>query len=352
MSRARRRIAGAIAALAVIGAVVAGCGSSSSARTGTSATAPATVSVALDWVPNTNHTGIYVAKALGYYRQAGINVQILPYGTTAPETLVASGKADFGISYEAGTIFARAAGEDDVAVFAILQHDALQIGIRANNTAINSPKDLDGKIYAGFGTPDEGPTLRYVIRRAGGTGKFTTVDLNTSAYDAVWNGQADFTLSYMTWEAIQGALAGKPFKPGFALSQLGLPDNYSTLMISSNHYLAAHPDVARRFLAATQRGYAYAAAHPLQAAKILVAADPNGLGSQTTLVDDSATLLAHSYYLDPAGVAGPETTAEWAGYGNLLFDAGALTDANGNRITTRPDWSTYYTNAYLPPGSK
>jgi ABC-type nitrate/sulfonate/bicarbonate transport system substrate-binding protein len=348
---ARRRIVAAIAALALVGGVAAGCGSSSSPHTA-GTTAPATVSVALDWVPNTNHTGIYVARALGFYRQAGINVQVLPYGTTAPETLVASNKADFGISYEAGTIFARAAGEDDVAVFAILQHDALQIGIRASNRAINSPKDLDGKTYAGFGTPDEGPTLRYVIRRAGGTGKFTTVDLNTSAYDAVWNGQADFTLSYMTWEAIQGALAGKPFKPGFALSQLGLPDNYSTLMISSNQYLAAHPDVARRFLAATQRGYEYAAAHPQQAAAILIAADPNGLGSQTKLVDESAALLARSYYLDPAGVAGPETTAEWAGYGNLLFDAGALTDANGNRITTRPDWSTYFTNAYLPAGSK
>ena len=345
--RRRARLLAAVAALALVGATAAGCGSSAS-----NPAAAANVSVALDWVPNTNHTGIYVAKALGYYRQDGVNVQILPYGTTAPETLVASDKADFGISYEAGMIFARAAGEDDVAVFAILQHDALQVGVRASNIAITTPKDLDGKTYAGFGTPDEGPTLKYVIRRAGGTGKFTTVDLNTSAYDAVWNGQADFTLSYMTWEAIQGQLAGKPFKPGFALTQLGLPDNYSTLIISSNHYLAVHPDVARRFLAATQRGYEYAAAHPIQAAKILIAADPNGLGSQQTLVTESAQLLARSYYLDAAGVAGPQTTAEWSGYGNLLFDAGALTDSNGSHVTTRPDWSTYYTNAYLPTGSK
>ena len=198
----------AIAAVAAVAAAVAGCGGSSggaASTTGSAAStspAPATVTVALDWVPNTNHTGIYVAKALGFYRTAGINVHILPYGTTAPETLVAAGKADFGISYEAGTIFARAAGEDVVSVFAILQHDALQVGVRATNPAINSPKDLDGKTYAGFGTPDEGPTLKYVIRRDGGTGSFTTVDLNTSAYDAVWTGKADFTLSYMTWEAI------------------------------------------------------------------------------------------------------------------------------------------------------
>ena len=344
----RGRAVGVILALVVLALAAAGCGSSSSA----SSNAPAGVSVALDWVPNTNHTGIYVARALGYYRQEGINVQILPYGTTAPETLVATGKANFGISYQAGTTFARAAGEDVVSVFAILQHDALEIGIRQNNTAINTPKDLDGKIYAGFGTPDEKPTLVYVIKRAGGTGKFTTVDLNTSAYEAVWSGQADFTLSYMTWEAIEGQLAGEPFKPGFALSQLGLPDNYSTLLISSNAYLNAHPAIARRFLAATQRGYEYAAAHPAAAAKILIAADPTGLGTQTKLVTESAELLARSYYLDAAGYAGPQTEAEWSGYGNLMLDAGALTNANGTRITTPPDWSTYFTNAYLPAGSK
>jgi ABC-type nitrate/sulfonate/bicarbonate transport system substrate-binding protein len=340
------------AAAAVCALILAGCGGSSTTGSTTAATVtPATVTVALDWVPNTNHTGIYVAKALGYFRQAGINVRILPYGTTPPETLVAAGQSNFGISYEAGTIFARAAGEDVTSVFAILQHDALQIGIRANNTAIKTPKNLDGRTYAGFGTPDEGPTLAYVIRRAGGTGKFRTVVLNTSAYDAVWTGQADFTLSYMTWEAIEGRLAGKPFKQGFSLTQLGLPDNYSTLIISSNTYLKAHPDVARRFLAASQQGYQYAAAHPGAAARILIQADPNGLGSQAALVTRSAALLARSYYLDANGHAGPQTTSEWSGYGDLLYRAGALTDANGARLTHAPDWSTFYTNAYLPSGT-
>jgi ABC-type nitrate/sulfonate/bicarbonate transport system substrate-binding protein len=352
--RLRLRVAAAAAVIAA-GAVLCltACGGSGgTATTATGAATPASVSLALDWVPNTNHTGIYVARALGYYRRAGITVHILPYGTTAPETLVAAGKADFGISYEAGTIFARAAGEDVVSVFAILQHDALQVGVRANDAAISTAKDLDGKTYAGFGTPDEGPTLKYVIRKNGGTGRFRTVDLNTSAYDAVWSGQADFTLSYMTWEAIQGRLAGKPFKPGFGLTQLGLPDNYSTLIISNNGWLTSHPDVARRFLAATQKGYAYAAAHPAAAAKMLIAADPNGLGSQTRLVNESARLLASDYYLNAAGVPGPQTTSEWSGYGNLLYDAGALTDANGGRVSTRPDWSTYFTNDYLPAAGR
>ena len=61
------------------------------------------VTVALDWTPNTNHTGIYVAQKLGDYAAAGIDVKILPYAITAPETLVSHHKADFGFSYSAGT---------------------------------------------------------------------------------------------------------------------------------------------------------------------------------------------------------------------------------------------------------
>ena len=117
------------------------------------------MSVALDWTPNTNHTGIYVAQKLGYYTAAGIDLKILPYASTAPETLVSHGKADFGFSYSAGVAFARAAGADVTSVFAVLQHTALEIGVRADRTDIKTPKDLDGKTYAGFGTPDEKPLL-------------------------------------------------------------------------------------------------------------------------------------------------------------------------------------------------
>jgi len=141
----------------------------------TAATVPAhaqaardSVSIALDWTPNTNHTGIYVAQKLGWYRAAGIDVKILPYASTAPETLVSHGKADFGFSYSAGVAFARGAGADVTSVFAVLQHTALEIGYRADRTDIKTPKDLDGKTYAGFGTPDEKPLLQTVIRNAGG----------------------------------------------------------------------------------------------------------------------------------------------------------------------------------------
>ena len=56
-----------------------------------------TVRIALDWTPNTNHTGLYVAQQLGWFADAGLDVQFLPYNETSPDTLVSSGAAEFGI---------------------------------------------------------------------------------------------------------------------------------------------------------------------------------------------------------------------------------------------------------------
>jgi ABC-type nitrate/sulfonate/bicarbonate transport system substrate-binding protein len=305
-----------------------------------------TVTVALDWTPNTNHTGIYVARDLGFYRAAGIDVKILPYASTAPETLVSHRKADFGFSYSAGIAFARVAGADVTSVFAVLQHTALEVGVRADRSDIRTPKDLDGKVYAGFGTPDEKPLLQTVIRHAGGTGTFEDVTLNTSAYDAVYRGKADFTLPLATWEVIQARLVGKPLKT-FKLSDYGVPPEYSALIASSNAYLASKPDVARRFLAATTRGYRYAADHPRAAANILIKANKQVL-TQPQLVYDSADLMARSYYKSATGKVGTQTQRVWKCYVAFLLRAGVLTDSDGNKLTRAPAPASYYTNAYLP----
>jgi ABC-type nitrate/sulfonate/bicarbonate transport system substrate-binding protein len=306
------------------------------------------VSVALDWTPNTNHTGIYVAERLGYYQAAGVDLQILPYASTAPETLVSHGKADFGFSYSAGVAFARAAGADVTSVFAVLQHTALEIGVRADRADIRSPKDLDGKTYAGFGTPDEKPILQAVIRHAGGRGDFRDVTLNTSAYDAVYRGKADFTLPLATWEVIQAKLVGKPLKT-FKLSAFGVPSEYSSLIASSRTYLREHGALARRFLAATTRGYQYAASHPRAAARMLIAMNKQVL-TQPQLVYASADLMARSYYRDASRHVGVQTLAAWKGYAGFLYRVGALTDSNGHRLARPPDYASYFTTAYLPRG--
>jgi ABC-type nitrate/sulfonate/bicarbonate transport system substrate-binding protein len=315
---------------------------------GTGATGLSPVTLALDWTPNTNHTGIYVAQQLGYFAQRGLDLQIVPYGSTAPEVLISTHKADFGISYQDGLTEAAVSGGDIVSVFAITQKTDVVIGVRADSS-ITSPAQLDGKTYAGYGGPMEIPMLQYVIKAAGGTGQFKDVTLNTDAYQALYAGQADFAMPEPTWEVIQAALVGKPLRT-FDVTAYGFPAIYSAIIASSNQYLAQNADTARRFLAAVEEGYAYATAHPTEAANLLIQANESVLGTQRQLVLESAQLEASAYYKDAAGQIGYQSEQRWQALTDFMFRNGILTDASGKPITSEPKVATLFTNAYLPAG--
>ena len=304
------------------------------------------VSLALDWTPNTNHTGIYVAQQLGYFAQRGIDLKIVPYGSTAPETLISTYKADFGISYQDGLTEAAASGGDIVSVFAITQKTDVVIGVRADSD-ITKLTQLDEKTYAGYGGPMEVPMLQYVIRAAGGTGEFKDVTLNTDAYQALYAGQADFAMPEPTWEVLQAALVGKPLRT-FDVTAYGFPAIYSVIIASSNRYLQHNGDIARHFLAAVEEGYAYATAHPTEAANLLIQANEAVLGTQVELVMESAKLEAGQYYKDSAGQIGYQSAQRWQALTDFMFKNGILTDAAGKPIKTEPKVSSLFTNAYLP----
>lgn len=350
-SSTRRLAAGLAVALAT--AVLAACGGSEPAPATATAEAvaaePDEVSVALDWTPNTNHIGIYVADRLGYYAEEGIEVAILPYAETAPETLVSNGDADFGFSFSNGIAFSRAAGLDVVQVFANISKQQYQIAYRADDPDISSPKDLEGKTYAGFGTPSEESEVATVIEGDGGTPDFTTVVLDTAAYDAVYNGRADFTISAITWEGVEAEVSGKPMRY-FDPADYGYPESYSSTIVSSGAWLTANGDVAERFLRATQRGYAYAAENPAEAARILLEANPQTL-KNPEVVERSAQLLAdEGYYANAAGEIGVIDEALVTAFYDFLFEQQLLVDADGEPLAEKPDWSQAYTNAYLPAG--
>src|ERR1700754_1267725 len=98
--------------LAIVAMIVAGCGGGG-AGTGPAAsptTTTTTIRVALDWTPNTNHTGLFVAQQQGWFRDAGLDVQFLPYNNTSPDTLVSSGAAEFGVSFQDSFTFSKSAG--------------------------------------------------------------------------------------------------------------------------------------------------------------------------------------------------------------------------------------------------
>jgi ABC-type nitrate/sulfonate/bicarbonate transport system substrate-binding protein len=304
------------------------------------------VRLALDWTPNTNHTGFYVARQDGAYAAAAIDLQILPYASTSPEILVSSGAAECGISTQEGATFAIAAGAKERSVMAILAHTATEIAVR-DDGSVTRPRDLDGKLYAGFGLPQEVPELQAVIKADGGTGKFKVATLDTAAYEALYHGKADFTITFSAWEGIEARERGIKLKT-FAFTDYGLPDSYAVVVVCNDAWLAANGDAARRFLAATVAGFETAATDPDGAAAKLISANPGVFDANPALPLDSARYLAERKLYGTPGAIGRQTAERWNALSGFLFDTGLLAGPDGKPLANRPDFGTYFTNDYLP----
>ncbi|MGO1975116.1 MAG: ABC transporter substrate-binding protein [Propionibacteriaceae bacterium] len=340
-----RRAVRGLAATAILGTAIALMGCSAGEASGDSEGSE--VSFALDWAPNTNHLGVYVADELDYFEEAGLDVEILPYGSTASTQLVSAGEADFGIGGQANVQMGRTAGLDLVSVYSVTQADTGRLVVLGDRDDLTRPADLDGAVFGGFGAPLYGALAAATIAGDGGSGEFEEVVLDTGAYEALSQGRIDFTLSVATWEDIQADLDGHPYRE-FSYQDFGVPQQHSTGIVSSEAYLAEHPDKAAAFVQAVARGYAHAAEHPDEAADLLIAANPDTLGTAEELVRRSTRMLAdEGYFVVRERAIGAPNPEAWTEFGAFLFDGGFLTDKGGNVIEEEPDWSTYFTDAYL-----
>ncbi|MET0830359.1 MAG: ABC transporter substrate-binding protein [Microbacterium sp.] len=335
----------AVAAIALL--ALAACGTSDDSSGSGSDADSEEITFALDWSPNTNHIGVYVAESLGYFKDAGLDVEILPYGSTSATQLVSAGEADFGIGGQSNVQVARTAGLDLVSVYRVTQTDTGRLVVLGDRAELARPADLDGLVFGGFGAPLYSALAASTIKGDGGNGTFKEVALDSGAYEALAQKRIDFTLSVATWEDLQTQIDGHPYR-AFRYQDYGVPEQQSTGIVSSNAYLEKHPDEAAAFVQAVARGYAYAVENPQRAADLLIDANRDTLGTAKELVHRSAELMASDGYLSSSareiGAANPDA---WDGFGAFLFEGGFLTDSKGEVITQEPDWSDYYTDEYL-----
>ncbi|TSE10613.1 ABC transporter substrate-binding protein [Mesorhizobium intechi] len=304
------------------------------------------VTVALDWTVNTNHIGLFVARDKGFYREAGLEVDILPYSDTGAGTLVANRVADFGINGSISLFTQKAAGADLKAVYAVVQSETGRVVFNAARSEIKSPKDLDGLTYGGFGSAWENALISTIIRHDGGKGNFETVTLGTSAYEGLANGSIDFTLEVSTWEGVEAGLKGIKQR-SFVYADYGVPDEHTTLISSSEAYLQANPALASAFIQATRRGYQFTVDHPAEAAALLIAANKDAL-TNPALIEASLKVLIDGHYLRAEnGAIGTMDPAKMNAIGDYLLKAGILRDADGKVLTQHPDFTKYFVNLNL-----
>lgn len=299
------------------------------------------ITFVLDWTPNTNHTGLYVAQAKGYFADAGLQVEIVQPPEDGAEVLVASGNAQFGVSFQ-DSMAPALIGEEALpitAVAAVIQHNTSGI-ISRKGEGMDTPKGLEGKKYATWDMPVEKATIKSVMEADGG--EFEKLELIpstvTDEVSALQSGSVDAIWIFYAWAGVACETAGLE-TDYFAFADMDPAfDFYTPVIIAGNEYLAQKPEEAKAFLAALAKGYKFAIENPQEAADILMEAAPE-LKSNPELVYESQRYLAQEYVADAARW-GEFDADRWAGYYNWL---------NAEGLMAEPlDVTAGFTNEYLP----
>lgn len=283
------------------------------------------VTLCLDWTPNTNHTGFYAAQALGYYEENGLDVEIVQPPEDGATALCAAGQCEFAVTAQDSLASAFASPDPlpVTAVAALLQHNTSGI-IAVPGEGMSHPAGLEGHNYATWNSPIELAMMEYVITQDGGD--FSKVELIpnsiTDEAGAIQARQADSIWVYYGWGCINAELREIPFDFFYFKDYSDQLDYYTPVLIANNDVLSQNPDLAKKFLEATRRGYEYAIENPEEAAQILIDGDTTGsLKNSQELVVASQKWMCDQYkaeaeqwgYIDPA---------RWDGFYQWLSDNG------------------------------
>lgn len=308
-----------------------------------STTAPETdtltpVTLMLDWVPNTNHTGIFIAAAQGLFEEAGLDVEIIQPGEVYAEQAVSAGAADFGVSFQEQITLARADGIPLVSIAAIIQHNTSGFAARGE-LGVDSPADWEGLTYGSFGSPFEEPTLRVLMGCDGGD--FEALNMVETGFAdplaLLDEAQTDLAWIFFAWQGVQAQQQGIDLDIIMMADWFDcIPDYYTPVLIASEQTVQDRPELVRAFLEAVSRGYSFAIANPDEAAGILIEAVPE---LDPELVRASQSWLSPRYQSD-APRWGEQDLSTWLEYTEWMV---------ANDILANPvDAQSAFTNEFLP----
>jgi ABC-type nitrate/sulfonate/bicarbonate transport system substrate-binding protein len=296
------------------------------------------VTFMLDWVPNTNHTGIFVAEAKGYFKEEGLDVSIIQPGEVYPEAAVVGGAADFGISFQEQVTLARADGLPLVSIAAVLQHNTSGF---ASLTELNvtGPTDFEGLRYGSFGSPFEVPTLKVLMECAGGD--FEKLEIVNTGYAdplaLIAEKKIDLAWIFYAWQGFQAEQQNIEINVVMMKDWFDcIPDYYTPIVITSEDTISSRPEIVRAVVGALSRGYEFAIRNPDESADLLVAAVPE---LDPELVKASQKWIS-DYYQADAPRWGEQKESVWQGYSDWM--------AENDILQTPISGKDAFTNEFLP----
>lgn len=299
---------------------------------------PRKVTVVLDYVPNTNHTGLYVAKEKGLYEAKGLDVEIVQPPEDEAESLVASGRADFGVSTQDGMagVLSGDAKMPITAIATIIQHNTSGI-ISRKGEGIDRPKGLEGKRYSTWNLPVEQGTIAKVMEVDGGD--FSKLELIPSApldeVSALRENKTDAIWIFEGWGKVNADLQNYPVDYWNFKDIDDTFDFYTPVIITNDDNIANEKEFVQDFIDATREGYEFAIENPEEAADMLLRADDS---LDKDMVYASQKFLSKEYKAE-VPTWGIFDQARWAKYYTWLND--------NDLVDAKLDVNTGFTNEFV-----
>lgn len=294
------------------------------------------ITVLLDWVPNTNHTGLFVAKDMGYYQAEGLEVEIIQPGDGGTAQLIGAGTGEFGVSYQEDVTAARSQDIPVVAIAAVIQHNTSGFAsLKSSN--ITTPADFSGKTYGGWGSPAETAIIEAIMQKD--SADFSTVNMmNIGSFDFFTSLEkgVDFAWIFQGWTGIEAELRDIDLN-FIRLSEVNpVFDYYTPVIIASEETIKQNPQLAEKFMRATSLGYNYSIDNPEKAAQILL---DNAPELDKELVLNSQEYISAEYKAD-APEWGEMKTAVWESYADFMYE--------NSLIEKKINADEAFTNKFLP----
>lgn len=296
------------------------------------------VTFILDYLPNTNHTGIYTALEKGYFIEEGLDVEIIQPASTEIDPLIAKGEGDFGVSFQERVTLARTAKNPlpIKAVAAIIQHNTSGFASPAEK-GIKTPKDFEGKKYGSWGTDLERAFLKSLMAKENADfDKLEILDIESFDFFTSVTNDVDFQWIFYGWDGIAADV--KDFPINFIKLQDvdSRLDFYTPVIITNEDTIKNRPELVKKFLKAATKGYEFAIENPEEAVENLLKHAPE---TDRDIAIASQKYLAKEYKKD-AERWGEMKLEIWENFGNWM---------NENQLLeNKLDAKEAFTNEYLP----
>ena len=281
------------------------------------------LSLTLDFYPNPDHAGIYMAEKLGYFEEAGLDVTIqTPADPAAPMKQVAAGRTDLAISYEPEVAIAHDNGLGVLAIGALVNRPLTSM-IWLGKSGIKGVADLKGKTVAYAGIPYQEAFLKTILGRVDlSLDDVKAVNVGFGLLPALLGGSADAMLGgFLNVEGVDLRRRGK--NPVVTpVDRLGVPTYDELVLVANREALEAEPEKYELFIAALERGTDAAVERPGAATKAILGANP-GLDPKLTEAEIKATLplLGARAPGQPYGYMDAE---EWRTFAGWMRDNGLI----------------------------